>query len=33
VVSASPRVRRLLELTHLDALLNDGPCLGPRLAA
>jgi anti-anti-sigma factor len=24
VVSASPRVRRLLEVTHLDALLDEG---------
>jgi len=32
VVGASPRVRRLLTLTHLDALLNDGG-VGPRKAA
>lgn len=31
VVSASPRVRRLLKLTHLDALLDDGA--HPRAAA
>jgi anti-anti-sigma factor len=33
VVKASPRVRRLLELTHLDTLLQDAPGRGPRLAA
>jgi anti-anti-sigma factor len=33
VVKASPRVRRLLELTHLDTLLADTPGRGPRIAA
>jgi anti-anti-sigma factor len=32
VISASPRVRRLLRLTRLDALLDTGKA-GPRLAA
>ena len=32
VVKASPRVRRLLEVTHLDALL-DASGIGPRKAA
>ena len=32
VVRASPRVRRLLTLTHLDGLLDDGG-VGPRKAA
>jgi anti-anti-sigma factor len=33
VVRASARVRRLLTLTHLDALLEDSPSRGPRIAA
>jgi anti-anti-sigma factor len=33
VVSASPRVRRLLNLTHLDGLLDGGAGVGPRIAA
>jgi anti-anti-sigma factor len=33
VVSASPRVRRLLKVTHLDALLDEAAGRGPRLAA
>ena len=32
VISASPRVERMLRLTHLDALLTSGSA-GPRLAA
>jgi anti-anti-sigma factor len=33
VVSASPRVRRLLRVTHLDGLLDGGLGVGPRVAA
>ena len=33
VVSASPRVRRLLRLTHLDGLLDSGAGIGPKIAA
>jgi anti-anti-sigma factor len=33
VVSASPRVKKLLTLTHLDALLDEGSLAGPRIAA
>jgi anti-anti-sigma factor len=33
VVSASPRVRRLLRLTHMDGLLESESGIGPRIAA
>jgi anti-anti-sigma factor len=33
VVSASPRVRRMLAVAHLDTLLDERPSVGPRIAA
>jgi anti-anti-sigma factor len=33
VIKASPRVRKILALTHLDGLLDDEAPRGPRLAA